>query len=108
LDPEGTERDPITHGLCLPASLQRRFGVYRSQDMATKAFIEVGMKQLDIVAMAINLQRAWQSKTSVDKGAFAFEESWKALVSFADAPPKIAVKCDYLWSLRLDVLVSMV
>ncbi len=62
------------------------------------------MKQLNISVMAINVQRSWKMKTSVDKAAITFDEGWKQMCSFAAAASAVVIQCQYLWSLRIDAL----
>ena len=75
-----------------------------SQDAASRSLLEHRRKLLDIVVMAVNLQRAWKSRTNTEKGAVQFEEGWAAMYAFATAHPAVHLKVDYLWNLRFEVL----
>lgn len=52
-------------------------------------------------------QRCWQCRTGTAAKAFSeFHASFEVLKSFSDSPPRVALECDYMWHLRLQLQAS--
>jgi hypothetical protein len=83
-------------------------GQPKPKDDSSRRALDTLKKQLDIITMAISLQRAWKARTNVDKAASAFNDAWRQMASFANALPIVQIRCDYLLFMRLEVLAFYV
>ena len=86
-----------------------RSKVEGTSDLAKKAMLEAATKRLQIMESAIKLHRSWIHRSGCQARAWAdFESQWQVLTQFASSEPAQPFKCDFLWSLRFQILVPCI
>ncbi len=69
---------------------------------------EQAAKRLQIMESSIKLHRAWVFRSGCQEKAWAdFEHQWQLLIQFAASTPVQIIRCDFLWELRLQILVTL-
>ena len=80
-----------------------------STDSTRRQELEQAAKRLQIMESAIKIHRGWVFRAGAqEKSWLDFSSSWEVLEQFASSTPAQPLRCNFLWSLRLQILVYRV
>ena len=68
--------------------------------------LRLDKRRLQYIESGVRIGQKWHGSGGLEERVAATLRLWEALVSFCACEPKVTIKCEYLWSMHLEVQVS--
>ena len=75
-------------------------------NQAVKTQNKLDKRRLQYIESGVRIGQKWHGSGGLEERVAGVLRLWEALVSFCECEPKVPIKCEYLWSMHLEVQVS--